>query len=90
LDSLNKPGLTNEQRQTRLGEQPQPLYATKPGLKEIKQVEHYKKYRPLVPKKYWDECCPEPVKEVLDREKERKRMKDKIKRRDLEHRQRYH
>ena len=58
------------------------LYTTKPGLKEIKQVELFKKYRPLVPKEYWDECCPEPVKDVLEREKERKRTKDKMKRED--------
>jgi hypothetical protein len=72
LDSLNKPGLTNEERETRLGEGSQPLYATKPGLKKIKQVELFKKYRPLLPKEYWDECCPEPVKGVMDREKENK------------------
>jgi hypothetical protein len=36
----------------------------------------------LVPKEHWDECCPEPVKDVLDREKERKRKQDKIKRED--------
>jgi hypothetical protein len=82
LDALKKPGLTNEERQTRHGERPQPLYATKPGLKEIKQVELFKKYRPLVPKEYWDECCPVPVEGVMDREKERKRTKEKIKRED--------
>jgi hypothetical protein len=61
---------------------PKPRCATRPGfLKEIKQVELFQKYRPLVPKEYWwDECCPEPVKDILDREKERKRTKDKLKR----------
>jgi hypothetical protein len=51
-------------------------------LKEIKQVELFKKYRPLVPAEYWDECCPVPVEGAMDREKERKRTKEKVKRED--------
>jgi hypothetical protein len=31
-----------------------------PGLLPIKQVEIYKKFRPFVPRCYWDETCPRP------------------------------
>ena len=57
-----------------------PLYATKPGLREIKQVELWSKYRPLIPKEYRDECCPRPCKEVIEREKNKKKANGKLKR----------
>jgi len=55
-------------RATILEEQPAQLVP--PGLKEIKQVELYKKYRPLIPEKYRDELCPEPEEGVIKRVKE--------------------
>jgi hypothetical protein len=36
-----------------------------PGLRPIKQVDIYKKFRPFVPRCYWDETCPRPSDEVL-------------------------
>jgi hypothetical protein len=37
-----------------------------PGLRQIKQVELYKKFRPCVPRKYWAETCPKTTDEVID------------------------
>jgi hypothetical protein len=37
-----------------------------PGLRPIKQVELYKRFRPYVPRKYWAETCPKPTDEVID------------------------
>jgi hypothetical protein len=52
-----------------------------PGLREIKHVELWSKYRPLVPKhQYRDECCPMSCKEVIEREKNKKKEKGKLKR----------
>lgn len=36
-----------------------------PGLREIKQVELYTKYRPLIPEKYRDGLCPQPSDKVM-------------------------
>jgi hypothetical protein len=36
-----------------------------PGLRPIKQVELYRKFRPFVPRCYWDETCPRPRDEFL-------------------------
>jgi hypothetical protein len=42
------------------------LQTLKPtGLRPIKQVELYKKFRPYVLRQYWDETCPKPSDEVL-------------------------
>ena len=59
-----------------------PMCVTRPGpgLREIKQVELWKKYRPLVPEEHREECCPMPSKEILDGEKNRKNAKSKMKR----------
>jgi hypothetical protein len=35
-------------------------------LRPIKQVELYKKFRPYVPRQYWDETCPKRSDEVLE------------------------
>ena len=70
----------NEDRNIILMAQPTSLYPTKPGLREIKQVELWSKYRPLVPEAFREECCPKPAKEVLEREKNKKKAKGKIKR----------
>jgi hypothetical protein len=36
-----------------------------PGLRPIKQVGIYKKFRPFAPRRFWDETCPNPSDEVL-------------------------
>jgi hypothetical protein len=79
-ECLRKHGISEEERNRILQEQPTPLYATQPGLREIKQVELWSKYRPLVPKEYQDECCPMPCKEVIDSEKNKKNARGKLKR----------
>jgi hypothetical protein len=61
-------------------EQPTPLYTVIPGLCEIKHVELWSKYCPIVPKEHQDECCPMPCKEVIDRERHKKKAKGKLKR----------
>jgi hypothetical protein len=38
---------------------------TPPGLRPIKQVELWKKFRPFVPRQYWDEPFPHPSDEVI-------------------------
>jgi hypothetical protein len=79
-ESLQKPSVVGDARKAVLLQQPTRLYPTRLGLREIKQVELWKKYRPLVPEEYRDECCPMPTKEVLDGEKNRKNAKSKLKR----------
>jgi hypothetical protein len=78
-ESLKKTGVFGDLRNGILMEEPMQQYAKRPGLREIKQVEMYKKYRSLVPAEYRAELCPEPAKEVLDREKKRKNAKSKAK-----------
>jgi hypothetical protein len=79
-ENLKKPGAVDNQRNALLLEQPLPLYPTRLGLREIKQVELWKKYRPLVPEEYRDELCPMPAIEILEGEKNRKNAKSKMKR----------
>jgi hypothetical protein len=79
-EDIKKRGVDGEKRNQILLEPPTPLYAVIPGLREIKQVELWSKYRPLVPKEYRDECCPMPCKEVIEREKNKKKEKGKLKR----------
>ena len=40
--------------------------ATAPGIKEIKQVELYTKYRPLLPKEEGKALCPHPGDEIFE------------------------
>jgi hypothetical protein len=40
-----------------------------PGIRDIKQVELYKKLRPYVPKMFKDEACPKPDSELLERQR---------------------
>jgi hypothetical protein len=77
---LRKPRLTDLERNSILMQQPTPLYPTIPGLREIKQVELWSKYRPLVPEEFRNECCPKPAIEVIEREKNKKKAKGKLKR----------
>ena len=37
-----------------------------PGLKPIKQVELYQKWRPLVPEEFADKICPKPPDSILE------------------------
>ena len=46
-----------------------------PGLKPIKQVELYTKWRPLLPKEVQDMTCPRPSEEVLNLIKAERKMK---------------
>ena len=70
----------NEDRNIILMDEPMSLYPTKPGLREIKQVELYTKYLPLVPEEFREECWPKPAQEVREREKNKRKAKGKIKR----------
>ncbi len=79
-ESLQKPSVVGDARKAMLLQQPTQLYPTRLGLREIKQVKLWKKYRPFVLEEYQDECCPMPTKEVLDGEKNRKNAKSKLKR----------
>ena len=56
-----------------------------PGMPEIKQIELYKKWRPLIPRAWRNNTCPKPKPEVLKRladetnAKNRERYKAKAK-----------
>ncbi len=48
-----------------------------PGMKEIKQVELYTKWRKFVPAEYADEICPKPPDEILERVQKERSEKSK-------------
>jgi hypothetical protein len=48
---------------------------TRPGIKPIKQVELYKKWRPFVPHQFRDQICPRPTDEVLEAVRNEKNSK---------------
>jgi hypothetical protein len=50
-----------------------------PGLRPIKQVELYKKFRPFVPCEFWEDTCPRPSDEVLTQVKDESSKKRKTK-----------
>jgi hypothetical protein len=50
-----------------------------PGLRPIKQVELYKKFRPFVPRRFWDDTCPKPSDKVLMQVKDETATKKKQK-----------
>jgi hypothetical protein len=52
---------------------------TPPGLRPIKQVELLKKFRPFVPRQYWDELFPCPSDEVIAQVKDDTAQKRKHK-----------
>jgi hypothetical protein len=53
-----------------------PLETLKPpGLREINQVELFKKWRKYVDPRYWDDMCPEPSSAVIDQVKKYKSEK---------------
>jgi hypothetical protein len=49
------------------------------GLRPIEQVELYKKFRPFVPREYWEDTCPRLSDEVLAQVKDELSKKRKIK-----------
>ena len=56
-----------------------PQVLTPPGLKPIKQVELYTKWRPVVPEEFRDHICPKPPDHVLELVKKQKAEKQKAK-----------
>jgi hypothetical protein len=50
---------------------------TAPGLREIKQVEMYTKFRKFVPEEFRDEICPRPSQQVLENIKKARSEKAK-------------
>ncbi len=48
-----------------------------PGMKEIMQVELYKKWRKYVPATYADEICPKPPDEILENVQEARSEKNR-------------
>jgi hypothetical protein len=48
-----------------------------PGLREIKQVEMYSKFRKFVPVEFRDEICPRPSQQVLENIKKARSEKAK-------------
>jgi hypothetical protein len=53
----------------------------RPGLRAIKQVELYEKYRPYVPDEFKDETCPEPPPEVMEKHKKDKKEREQTRKR---------
>jgi hypothetical protein len=51
---------------------------TAPGLREIKQVELWTKWRKFIPHEYQAEICPEPDFEIVQRIKNEKKAKLKL------------
>ena len=43
-----------------------------PGIRPMKQMEMYQKWRKIVPQLYWADTCPEPTEEIKDYVKSRK------------------
>jgi hypothetical protein len=50
-----------------------------PGMRPIKQVELYKKFRPFVPREFWEETCPKPSEAVLTQVRNETAAKRKVK-----------
>ena len=66
---------SNVQRHDILNSRLTPIPA--PGLKEIKQVELYSKFRKFVPLEFQDEICPRPSQQVLENIKKSRSEKTK-------------
>jgi hypothetical protein len=56
------------------------LYPYRPGLKPIKRVELFCKYRALLPKRCQDITCPDPGQDVIDSVKKTRAEKNADKR----------
>ena len=50
----------------------------RPGLREIKQVDLYEKWGPLVPLEFRDEICPKPSDKIINSVKEERKTKRNI------------
>ena len=46
-----------------------------PGIPELKKVELYSKWLKVVPEEYWEDTCPIPKQEVLERVKKERSVK---------------
>lgn len=57
-----------------------PTRLNPPGLKEIKQVELYTKFRKFIKPINWDKTCPYPGAEVMERIRKTKNAKSAVKR----------
>ena len=44
----------------------------RPGMREVKQVELWSKWRPLIPEEFRDRICPKPSPKVLERVRQSK------------------
>lgn len=82
LQNLKKRGVSEQARQDILKNQ-LPNALEPPGLREIKQVELYRKWRKFVPEEFQDEICPKPPDEVLNRIRDEKTKKARAKRRRI-------
>ena len=60
-------------------EQASPPIIPPAGIADIKQVELYTKYRPLLPPEYQDIMCPKPSNEVMAKVKDEKNSKRTMK-----------
>jgi hypothetical protein len=68
LDLKVNDGKTREQRIAEM-RAAAPSAIPFPGIKEIKQVELYKKWRKYVPKQFKDEACPKPADDLVERQR---------------------
>ena len=50
-----------------------------PGIKEIKQVELYTKWRKLIPEQFQNIICPKPANDIINRVKKNKADRAKSK-----------
>ena len=58
--------MTSSQRSIEIAQMEKNLKVLKPpGMKPIKEVELYTKWRPLLPKECQDDTCPKPSEEVM-------------------------
>ena len=70
------------QRKAAIGRMLQELEVLeKPGIRAIKQVELYTKWRKIVPLEYRDITCPRPNEEIMKKVKDDKANKAKGKKR---------
>lgn len=71
-------GWSDEQRRGGLATMYADIAVTKPpGVTPIKQNEMFKKWRTIVPRKYWESTCPRPTANVMAEHQKTKDEKDK-------------
>ncbi len=79
--NLKEPKIENEELRAERLETLLPSVLTPPGVKEIKMVELWTKFRPFLKPINMDITCPYPGDEVMDRVKKTKRVKRASKKR---------